>query len=627
MDDGLATTGPANPAIGQATDPAIDQAGVSRRGFIRTTAVSGLALGPIAAVLAACEGAGSQPDGEGGDSRRARTLRLPITSRIESPNLWNPMAPGMRDDAGFQCALTEPLFMLNYETGEVEPWLGEEFTANEALDVWTLKIRDGVTWSDGEAYDADDVVFTIELLRTGPAEINFAHAIEMQTWVASVRKIDQLTVEFTLTAPNPRFQLDYFSVKIFRNVTILPEHIWTGQDPLTFENYDPDQGWPVFTGPYTLASTSQNLVTYERNPDWWGAKAGFQELPAPEFLEFEAAETEEILVARASNNEFDFLDDITTGAYETMHARNEAMVSWDSEKPYSWADPCTRLFSFNTMVAPWDDRDMRWAVNFAVDKDEIVDIAYEGSTTKAAMFFPPYTLLEDYVQLLEDEGVFEEFPVLEHNPDKAAQLIESKGYTREGEGYYTRDGQELALQIDTPTEAAELSRYAEVIAEQLERIGIRTTLRRLQFPVFADNIKLGEFQAASDFSACGSVSEPWFSMDLFHERRVAPIGQAGGGGSTSTGGNGVRWANAEYSRHVDAMASLPLGDPGIDAHFVAACREYLRDLPFFAAAHAKKLYSHNTTYWSGWPTREDNYMHPPMVWTSSHRVIHQLQRA
>ncbi len=104
------------------------------------------------------------------------------------------------------------------------------------------------------------------------------------------------------------------------------------------------------------------------------------------------------------------LDDVTTGAYESLHQRNESVVAWNPEKPYSWADPCTRLLSFNTMLPPWNDRDMRWAVNFAVDKDEIVRIAYEGSTTKARIFFPPYKGLEDYVQLLDAEGVFEEYP-------------------------------------------------------------------------------------------------------------------------------------------------------------------------------------------------------------------------
>ena len=48
---------------------------------------------------------------------------------------------------------------------------------------------------------------------------------------ASVSKVDDLTVEFQLTRPNPRFQLDYFSVRIWGGVNIVPEHIWNGQDP------------------------------------------------------------------------------------------------------------------------------------------------------------------------------------------------------------------------------------------------------------------------------------------------------------------------------------------------------------------------------------------------------------
>ena len=53
----------------------------------------------------------------------------------------------------------------------------------------------------------------------------------MKDWVASVSKVDDLTVEFQLTRPNPRFQLDYFSVRIWGGVNIVPEHIWNGQDP------------------------------------------------------------------------------------------------------------------------------------------------------------------------------------------------------------------------------------------------------------------------------------------------------------------------------------------------------------------------------------------------------------
>ncbi len=103
----------------------------------------------------------------------------------------------------------------------------------------------------------------------------------MQRWVDSVEKVDDLTVVFNLTAPNPRFQLDYFSVRINDSLLVMPEHIWADKDPLTFTNFDPDQGWPVGTGPYTLSDLQVDRIVWDRNDDWWGAQVGFQDLPEP----------------------------------------------------------------------------------------------------------------------------------------------------------------------------------------------------------------------------------------------------------------------------------------------------------------------------------------------------------
>ena len=91
--------------------------------------------------------------------------------------------------------------------------------------------------------------------------IELNNAAGIQTWVESVEKIDDLTVQFNLTNPNPRFQLDWMSVRIGGGqVNIVPEHIWADKDPLTFTNYDPEQGWPVGTGPYTLDSSKPDRV-------------------------------------------------------------------------------------------------------------------------------------------------------------------------------------------------------------------------------------------------------------------------------------------------------------------------------------------------------------------------------
>ena len=67
---------------------------------------------------------------------------------------------------------------------------------------------------------------------------------------------------------------------------IVPEHIFKGQDPQTFTNFDLAKGWPVVTGPYKLVYSDPQQKIWDRRDDWWGAKTGFHPLPAPERMIF-----------------------------------------------------------------------------------------------------------------------------------------------------------------------------------------------------------------------------------------------------------------------------------------------------------------------------------------------------
>ena len=107
------------------------------------------------------------------DEERRKTVIFHIDGgRINAPDQWNPYVPGSRRDHGYHQAMIEPLFMSNLLTGEMEPWLAESMTPNQTLDVWTLKLRDGVKWSDGKPFTADDVVFTIDLLLKNAPNLN-----------------------------------------------------------------------------------------------------------------------------------------------------------------------------------------------------------------------------------------------------------------------------------------------------------------------------------------------------------------------------------------------------------------------------------------------------------------------
>src|SRR5580765_8457339 len=114
---------------------------IARRGAI--------GLAAVALVAAAVPTATSSVTAEAPEPTREETVIFDLSQgQVPDPELWNPYLPSARTDNGFVQALVEPLFLLNYETQEIEPWLATEMTPNETLDEWTMKLRPGVKWSD-----------------------------------------------------------------------------------------------------------------------------------------------------------------------------------------------------------------------------------------------------------------------------------------------------------------------------------------------------------------------------------------------------------------------------------------------------------------------------------------------
>jgi peptide/nickel transport system substrate-binding protein len=577
-------------------------------------ALAALGLGLMLILGGGCSSPGQM---EVSPERRG-TVLFDLEARVITPDLWNPFVPGSRADQGLHQAMIEPLFILNYETGEIEPWLGVSMTSNETLDMWTLVLRPGIAWSDGKAFNADDVVFTVNMLMANAPSLVFSASLA--EWVDRVEKVDDLTVRFHLKKPNPRFQLDYWANKIFNGVYIVPEHIWRGKDPLTFKNYDPARGWPVFTGPYRLSRFSETEFEYVRDDNWWGARAGWKPLPRPEKLIWVWYGPEETRTAAMAEGELDCLCDISLGAFQALGHRKKNVFVWQDRPPYAWLDPCSRTLEFNHTRAPWNDRDLRWAVNYAINRDVIVAVAYEGTTLPSRHFFPAYGPLNRYVELLEKKGLYERYPVLKHDPALARQIIESKGYRLNGKGYYEKNGQTLSMTITTHEAYIEKQRIAQVLVEQLQAVGIDASHRNEAGGTWFDNYQFGNFGVQMGWMACGSINEPWSSMDTFCGHWVVPVGER-------AQANGWRWKNDRYSALVDEMGKLALDDPRIDDLFVEAMEIWLEELPIIPITQAKKLLPFDSTYWTGWPDSTNNYLHPPTWWQSTHKIIHNLEPA
>lgn len=582
-------------------------------------------LATVALVLGSCTG-GETPrtsgSGGAGGCSREQTLIVDIDSgRAVTTNVWNPYLPGVQLDQGFFQTMIEPLFIYSLGNDETYPWLAESMTPNARYDEWTLKLRPGVKWSDGEAFTADDVLFTIEtLIDNAPEMGQLGESSSMAEWVERVEKVDDLAIHFSLKNPNPRFQAN-FTAESYSSIHVLPKHIWEGQDPLTFKNYDPSKGWPIFTGPYTLKSVTPNRVEWQRDDDWWGAQSGFMPLPKPQCIVFVAPGSVETKAALMSQHQLDSIMDIDPGTFEAIKAKNPKVIAWHDGPPWAWVDNCVRNLELNLTVEPWNDPTMRWALSYAINREQVVQLGYENTTTTANGILPDYPPLNRYIELAKSAGLYDQYPLGEYNPERAKQLIESNGYTLNDNGYYEKDGKELSLQIETTSDFIEYQHLAEVVVEQLQNFGINATLHLLSTATLEENYAVGNYEATVlGWSTCASVVEPWSSLDTLTTRWLRPIGKR-------AGYNGMRWDNAEYSAIVSKMGQLAPGTEGYDELFLQAWKIFLSELPVIPITQARKLVPFDTEYWVGWPTADDPYLQPTMWWQNAHIIIHHLEPA
>jgi len=551
------------------------------------------------------------------DVAREDTVIFDLDRTIKDPENFNWLTPGTKRMHGAHQTMWEPLFILNYATGNVDPWLATGFTANDDSSEFTITLRDGVEWSDGEAFNADDVMFTVNMALNNE-EISSREASTVRAQVASIEKIDDLTVKMTLNAPNPRFIVENFGVRIFGSFLIMPEHIWNGEDPATFA-FNP----PIGTGPYTFTSATTSRAIWDRNDDWWGAKTGFQDLPAPQrviFLESGGAESRAQLMA---TNQLDAAQNVSVGTFEAIKAQNPAVTAWYSDYPYAASDPCARQLEINTTLAPWDDPNMRRAVNHIIDRTQIVNIATEGATVPSRTMFAQYGSMDPFINAVVEAG-YELSPKADVAAGQA--LIEAAGYTMGSDGIYQKDGEDLAVKIHVNSASTEYTATIDVIVEQLNRAGIAASSVPVENGVFwGEVLPFGAYEMSYSWLSCGSVNEPWASMSRYTVKDVVPVGERSPGFN-----NTARWdsdAAAAYSAVVDSMAGLPLGDPSVPGLVAEAYQHLDAEMPFIPLVQSFKLLPKNTTYWTGWPSNDNNYNHPFFWWNSTHQIIHNLEKA
>jgi peptide/nickel transport system substrate-binding protein len=494
----------------------------------------------------------------------------------------------------------EYFFYYNLQTGEFVPWLAESFEYSPDFSSLTVKLRSGVTWNDGTPFTADDVVFTYDLLRKFPA---MTWAEEANKRVASVEKVDDVTVKFNLTDPNPRFHLNreaFPAVGIWGGITILPKHIWEGQaDPLTFKSSP-----PVGTGPYALKDATQTAITWERRDDWWGTSV-FGETPGPKEVQFLYVGPETNVALSLTSNEIDVapIGVLTPGSFLEVASRNDKVRAWSTDAPYAWLDPCPRALMVQNAHPPLDKPEVRWALSNLIDRQAIVNLAYEGTTVPAWGIWPNYDGNTPYFDAIAD--LREEYPSDAYDQTKAEDLLSQAGVS----------AGDLTLKYVVNADSAEDMKVSAVLADQLIAAGINVEVQPLSGPSLEDAIRLGDYDIAMNAFCPGYIAE---NLDLFTSKFYVELGQR----APWFERNSFRYKNPELDAVVDKMFQVAPDDTEqMISLYHDAMAIWLKDLPVVPLVQAPALVPFNSTYWSGWPTAEDPWNMPVSWWATFNLVL------
>jgi peptide/nickel transport system substrate-binding protein len=545
------------------------------------------------------------PEIEGlADIPRNRTLIVAHLTAFLSPEMWSPYNLGGTHQQGVGL-FHEPLVYADMLDGHQYPWLAESWEYNDEKTELTYHLRDGITWSDGEPFTASDIAYTLNTLRDQGG--NVRQGAIYQTFVKEAVAVDDLTVTITFNAPAPRFHDEVMVAKGDSATFIVPEHIWKDVNWAEYTAYNEGEG-PVTTSPWRFAyadDTRRIIDRVKTCDEWWACSTGFAELPEVErFVQIFMADQQAQATAMI-RNEIDQTHDIRVDLIEQILEQNPEATTWTGrEGPYGMVSWWPTSMYMNLNDKHLSNPEVRWAINRYVDRDKLIDFAFNGNGQKSIWPFPPFSGLQasmDNLAPLEaqyQQGLYD--------PAEADERLTQAGYTKDSEGYWAdASGERIQCNI---LSLPHFSDSGPILVEMLNQAGIETSFS--QPPDIGTRLSAGDFQCGL-WGHNGSMSGDIYRTLLIY--------------TTGDPGNYSKYSNSEYDAIVEQMATAT-DDAQIRTLEREAMDIWLRDLPEVPLLQFYNRTGNNGHYWTNWPsTSTDPYMNGIQMHTGFPYTMLQLQ--
>ncbi len=365
-------------------------------------------------------------------------LVIPVSATVTN---LNPLLESMAEGAFQLSPFADELYYVDQD--EIRYYLAESCEASEDGLTYTLRLKDGLKWHDGEPITADDVIFTADCNADTDNGAGYTNTVFVGEEPVKYEKVDDLTVSFTLPQPSASY------LEVLGKLQLIPAHAFDGNtDIVSAEANLTDIG----SGPYKLSAFNDGeSLVLERFEDYYG------DAPQIGSIVFQVISDPSAQEVAFKNGEINYL-------LASSDATVEGFKDVDGAQVHQLGEGRVKYLAWNKYCATWEDRDAVKALFAALDQKEIVDGAYGAS-----MGIPANTIFSNQ-NLFYDESL----KGYEQDLDTAKELAEKSGLS----------GKTIKLHYNT--DRSYMEETALLIQQQLKAIDVNVEIEGIDANGFFD---------------------------------------------------------------------------------------------------------------------------------------------
>jgi peptide/nickel transport system substrate-binding protein len=354
------------------------------------------------------------------------------------------------------------LVRMNRQSQALEPELAQSWKVSADGKQITFKLRDGVSFSDGTPFSAEDVAYTVQQLmdpalhsptgdafRSGPGNV--------ETKIISV---DQISITFPAAVAGLDRQFD--------QVAILSAHSARKE--------------MAVLGPFMMADYKPGTsVLLKRNPNYWKTDAQGRKLPYLDSIRLEIQPNRDVEMLRFKRGEIDLINSLDSEYFDKLAATSPQLVhdagpSLDSEQ--MWFNEVSKSPLPGYKKNWFRSANFRRAISAAINREDLARVVFRGHAQAAVGAVSPANKFW-FNSKLKAEA---------YSPDAALKALQGEGFRLENATLKDKDGNAVVFSIITNAGNKYRERMATMIQEDLQKIGIQVNVVTLDFPSLIERI-------------------------------------------------------------------------------------------------------------------------------------------